>query len=139
MKSHILKIFAFAFFLLGLAALEGTSFFVRSSFAEGFAIAVNVSEDVLIESGQGNIFTIEVAFAQNSGSSSEQYNVLYFIDDRFEEEFKGQGLPFSFKRNLKGQRAGAHTMRIDVEDPSGNVLSSSSVSVDVSVPGTPEN
>ena len=78
-----------------------------------------------------NIYNLAVNFADAQYANDNLYTILYFIDNRPLEEFKGQRLPFSLKRNYKGLEDGSHQIKIDVEDGKGNVLASNTATVHV--------
>lgn len=62
-----------------------------------------------------NIYTISVDYT-NQNNEGGIFNLMYFEDGRYVQEFKGITLPFSFSRNYKGLTQGAHEVRIDLED-----------------------
>ena len=78
-----------------------------------------------------NIYNLTVNFADAQYANDNLYTIMYFIDNRPLEEFKGQRLPFYLKRNYKGLEDGSHQIKIDVEDGKGNVLASNTATVHV--------
>lgn len=82
------------------------------------SVAVEVSTDKMKEDNRGtdvrNIYTIVVERVDKKAEGP--YNILYYLDGRYVEEFKSQTLPFSFTRNFKGQLDGAHEVRLDIEN-----------------------
>ncbi len=79
-----------------------------------------------------NIFNFTVDYADSTAiDKTKKYSVRYFLDNRFDGEFKNQVIPFSFTRNFRGQAAGSHEVKIEVEDSGKNVLASGVVSVKV--------
>lgn len=79
--------------------------------------AVTLSASKMREDDRGtdvsNIYTIVVEPVDQE--SSGPYNILYFLDGAYVEEFKDEMLPYSFSRNFKGQNDGQHEVRIDIE------------------------
>ena len=124
--------------LLVIFAVEGISLTQaeEGSLYAVFNITINLFREPATEAEQKNIFTITVAYPGSPSQaitiqSQSAHNVLYFLDDRFEAEFKAVTLPFSFKRNFRGQSPGVHTVRIDIEDGNDNVLATSMVTFEV--------
>ena len=78
-----------------------------------------------------NIYNLTVNFADPIYANDNLYTIMYFVDDRPLEEFKGQRLPYSLKRNYKGLEDGDHQVKIDVEDGKGNVLATKTATVHV--------
>ena len=126
------KIMMMVVFFVSLNAINYGIFNTQSVDAlNTFNITVKLTREPATDIERQDIFTITVDYAAPAATSGQTYNILYFLDDRFEEEFKAQSLPFSFKRNLRGQNTGTHTVRIDIEDNQDHVLASSTVGVDV--------
>lgn len=69
-----------------------------------------------------NIYDFTVDFDGDQYRTSAVYTILYSIDHQRVKEFENQTLPFSFKRNLKGQPAGIHTITLEIEDMEQNIL-----------------
>ncbi len=69
-----------------------------------------------------NIYVIKINFADETFRTSEQYTIVYFLDGRRILEYTQKALPFSFMRNLRGQRAGVHEIKIEIEDNDENVI-----------------
>jgi hypothetical protein len=95
-------------------------------------LSIQVSANKKISAFNPNeksIFAINVDY-KPSGTSGTQ-DVLFYIDGRYEKEFKNQVLPFTFQYNLRGRHPGAHELRIDVIDQTNaeKVLGRASVTV----------
>lgn len=76
-----------------------------------------------------NIYTVLI---KNEGEAiSAPYAIVYFLDGKVTEVFRNQPLPFSFKRNFKGQAPGRHELKIVIEGANDMVIDSDSVNVDV--------
>ena len=99
-----------------------------------FPIALSLDKESKDQRGTDvtNIYNLTVNFADAKYSNDNVYTIMYFIDDRPLEEFKGQRLPFTLKRNYKGLAEGDHEIKIDVEDGKGNVLATKTATVHVS-------
>lgn len=78
-----------------------------------------------------NIYNITVESKDGSSKAGQPYRVLFFVDDRLEENFGKKPLPFSFKKNFKGFKTGGHTLQIKLEDDNDNVVMSENVVLDV--------
>jgi hypothetical protein len=90
--------------------------------AAALGILVDAVKTTVINNASNKIFTVTVRSLEESQTLSGPLKVLYYLDDRFEEEYTVDVLPFSFQRNLAGQLSGVHTIRIDIEDGGENVL-----------------
>jgi len=101
--------------------------------APSFKIQLALSrdhDDITVFPERKNIFTIHVFTDPAIPSASAVYNILYYLDERYETEFKNERLPFSFKRNLRGQESGRHEIRVDMETLDGKtVLSTEKITV----------
>ncbi len=73
----------------------------------------------------------EVKVFDMTGQASQQYSVVYLFDGRVMEVFKNQNLPFSFKRNFKGQTRGSHEIKIIIEAPGDFLVASQTMTMEV--------
>lgn len=109
------------FSLIAMVGLLMTVTLCRISFGNEAPLvetkAITLSTVKMQEDDRGtdvsNIYTIVVE--QVDKESSGPYNVMYFFDGVYREEFKDVMLPYSFTRNFKGQNDGQHEVRIDIE------------------------
>ncbi len=101
-----------------------------------FPIKVQFVKEPVDEKGTDttNIYTIQIYYADRKGVPAQPYTIIYFLDGRFEVDFKNQTLPFSFKRDFKGQSPGRHVIRIEIEDVSENNLASATLEMDARSP-----
>jgi len=60
---------------------------------------------------------------------SDKFKILYYLDGVIAAEFNEQSLPFSFKRNFKGNKNGAHNIKIEVLDAVGNLVRQENFSI----------
>lgn len=77
-----------------------------------------------------NMRTLVVDYAGTT-RGADTYNILIFIDGQYTEEFKGQTLPHSFKRDFRGLTDGAHEVRIDLEAADLSIVGRKTVVVNV--------
>ena len=121
------KIISLFVFLLNVTAAQAADTAVLLP----LSIQIQATRDIAAESSDKNIFTVKVD--TKAAASSELRDILFYVDGRFEAEFKDQALPFSFKRNLRGQAVGRHEFRVDIVDASNpeKVLGRDSVVVEV--------
>ena len=98
-----------------------------------FPIILNLDKESKDQRGTdvANIYNLTVNFADAQYANDNPYTIMYFVDDRPLEEFKGQRLPFVLKRNYKGLAEGDHQIKIDVEDGKGDVLATAAATVHV--------
>ncbi|HOY10344.1 MAG TPA: hypothetical protein PLB05_09770 [Candidatus Omnitrophota bacterium] len=78
-----------------------------------------------------NIYRVDVVFATPGSATSDKFTILYYLDGVIAAEFNEQSLPFSFKRNFKGNKNGAHDIKIEVLDASGNLVCQGNFSIAV--------
>ena len=92
---------------------------------------INVSIERYEDSTQAQqkIFMINVNSATLSSNLS--YTILFYLDNRYVQEFKNQVLPFYFKENFSGQLPGDHQIKIEVEDNNGHVLAAATVPLNI--------
>lgn len=98
----------------GMAADEAAG--EASQNPEAPAFVVNVSR--MRADDRGTDVTNVLVFEVRTGSgepTTESYSVLFSLDGRLEERFRGEQLPFSFARNFKGQEPGRHEVVIELE------------------------
>ena len=76
-----------------------------------------------------NIYTISIK--NTGGELKAPYAIVYILDGEPLEIFRNQPLPFSFKRNFKGQTPGRHEIKIIIEGQNELFLASQAVNVDV--------
>lgn len=99
------------------------------------SVDIAVSTAKMKEDGRGtnvdNIYTFTVEDPGKT-AAGQTFNILYYLDDRYVEEFKSQTLPFSFTRNFKGQPDRAHDIRIDIEDQDLRIVGRQTVKINVS-------
>lgn len=69
-----------------------------------------------------NIYTITVDFADPDRNDGQSYWIHYSLDGQRIEIFKNQQLPFSLKRNFRGQLSGEHEIKIELEDPVADIV-----------------
>lgn len=77
-----------------------------------------------------NIYVIQIS-SQASGSSTEKYNIGFFIDGRLTEVLNSQTLPFTLTRNFKGLTAGRHEIEIQLEDYQKRIVATEVSTVNV--------
>lgn len=101
-----------------------------------FPIKLQMIREPLDEKGTDttNIYTIQVDYAGPKGVVPQPCTIIYFLDDRFEEEFKNQALPFFFRRDFKGQLPGQHVIRIEIEDAKENNLATATLDINTKSP-----
>ena len=112
----------------------------RSGFSESLAplvepaVGMSVNLQKMEKDDRGtdveNIYTITVDYS-GSRAEGKTYNILYYLDGVYVEEFKGLMLPYSFTRNFKGQTDKAHEIRIDLEDKKLRIVGRQVASVNV--------
>ncbi len=78
-----------------------------------------------------NIYTVEIQADQPADVEGRTFEIVYFLDDIVIQRFDQQTLPFSFKRNYKGKKPGAHKIRVELLDENGNKVAQKSVTVNV--------
>ena len=78
-----------------------------------------------------NIYTVEVGYANEGYVSDQLYMIVYFLDGHPVEGFDNKILPFSFRRNFRGQVEGIHEVKIELHDKDGNVLAGDSADFSV--------
>ncbi len=99
------------------------------------SIDIQANRDaVTLDRNENNIFTVSIDY--KTASTSAVQDMFFYIDGRYQKEFKKKALPFSFKINLRGYVAGNHEIRIDVVDLSNaeKILARQSVVVSVQGP-----
>lgn len=62
-----------------------------------------------------NIYNITVDYTDKV-KRQRAYNVMFYLDGVYTDEFKNQTLPFTFAKNFKGQMDAAHEIRVDLEN-----------------------
>jgi len=95
------------------------------------SVHFEATKDAPADPAETNIFTINVQDGSKAANPQSRYNVLLYINSRFEVEFKNETLPFSFKRNLRGLGQGPHELKIDLESASEAVVGRASMIVEV--------
>lgn len=83
-----------------------------------------------------NIYSVTVDY-QNKEPDGMPYNVIYYLDGNYVEEFQHQTLPFSFTRDFRGQLQKPCEIRIDLESPDLKIVGRQSATVSV-VPPDPQ-
>lgn len=78
-----------------------------------------------------NVYEIEINSTNQAIKNMKGCVILYYLDGRFVEEFKSQGLPFSFKRNFSGQIIGVHEIKIQMEGANEDVLANGTITFEV--------
>jgi hypothetical protein len=83
-----------------------------------FSISIKLSGESGDKKGTDvlDVYNVRIDFANKQDINSNAYNIIYYLDDIFQDQFKNQTLPFVFKKNFKGQRTGKHVIRIVLED-----------------------
>jgi hypothetical protein len=127
-KIRMLSIF-FGFVLLGSVVLTAASEPVVRP------VSIDVSLEKMRPDERGtdvrNIYTVTIDDTDTEEASDETYRIIYYLDDRFVEDFENQSLPFSFTRNFKGQKTGFHEIQIDLEDKEEIIVARGTVTVRV--------
>jgi hypothetical protein len=118
----------FAFIALGkLGHCQDKEALIRS-------IPIKVTLHKMNADGRGtdveNIYTIVVEYTKKDNVQGS-YNILYYLDDVYTDEFKARSLPYSFARNFKGQDDRVHTIRIDLEDRDLKIVGRQTATINV--------
>lgn len=126
------KLFLFVSFIVVLSLQQG---FAQTIVQEAIQPKVQLKAELVKEKADNagtdvsNIYTIVV---KNEGAAlAAPYVVVYSLDGQVFEAFRNQPLPFSFKRNFKGQTPGRHELKIFLEGQNDVILGSETFYINV--------
>lgn len=120
-----------------LLTLVNQALFAQQQLKIKLYLSQDYNDTTAFQKTRGNIYTIHVYKAGDSDTveettSSQRYNVLFYLDDRMFVTLKNQTLPAANAVNLRGQLPGRHEIRVDIEDGDSNVLTTEKIAVNVS-------
>jgi hypothetical protein len=131
MKSRIV----FIFFLLITLALPKAFAQTEAPLAANIGLKLTLTKMKPDDKGTdvSNIYTIAVEY-QNQEPDGLPYNIIYYLDGNYVEEFRNQTLPFSFTRDFRGQLEKPCDIRIDLESPELKIVGRQTATVTVDHP-----
>ena len=98
-----------------------------------FPITVNLTQVPEDDHGTNveNMYGIQIDFAGEQYATDNDFNVLFYIDDRFAHEINTTKLPAVFKWDFRGLTGGAHNLKIEIESLDLKILATESTVVHV--------
>ncbi|HPB68779.1 MAG TPA: hypothetical protein PLT76_08035 [Candidatus Omnitrophota bacterium] len=118
-------------FLFTLIVMLGIFFPLEAPAQSSPDININFVQEAPDDYGTDvrNIYRVDVVFSDPGSAMSDKFKILYYLDGVIAAEFNEQSLPFSFKRNFKGNKNGAHNIKIEVLDAVGNLVRQENFSI----------